>query len=95
MRQMIVEHPFGTIKRSLGFTYFLTRSNAAAKAAISLAFLVYNLTRASNILACDRCKVDHERIPPKTPNKNAHIESYHSLRKVKNSSDCENRRITE
>lgn len=28
---------------------------------------------------CDLCQVDHERIPPKTPNKNAHIESFHSL----------------
>lgn len=29
--------------------------------------------------ACDSCQVEHERIPPKTPNKNAHIESFHAL----------------
>ncbi|HGO9427619.1 TPA: transposase, partial [Bacillus cereus] len=29
--------------------------------------------------ACDEFGVIHERIPPKTPNKNAHIESYHSI----------------
>lgn len=29
--------------------------------------------------ACDAQGIDHERIPPKTPNKNAHIESFHSL----------------
>lgn len=27
--------------------------------------------------ACEQCNVEHERIPPKTPNKNAHIEAYH------------------
>jgi putative transposase len=27
---------------------------------------------------CERLGVTHERIPPKTPNKNAHIESFHS-----------------
>jgi len=25
------------------------------------------------------CEVDHERIPPKTPNKNAHIELFHAI----------------
>lgn len=29
--------------------------------------------------ACEALGVEHERIPPKTPNKNAHIESFHSL----------------
>lgn len=29
--------------------------------------------------ACKRLQVDHERIPPKTPNLNAHIESFHSI----------------
>lgn len=29
--------------------------------------------------ACETLEVEHERIPPKTPNKNAHIESFHSL----------------
>lgn len=28
--------------------------------------------------ACEECRVGHERIPPKTPNKNAHIEAYHA-----------------
>jgi len=27
---------------------------------------------------CEKLSVTHERIPPKTPNKNAHIESFHS-----------------
>ncbi|AQS58432.1 transposase [Desulforamulus ferrireducens] len=29
--------------------------------------------------ACETYKIEHERIPPKTPNKNAHIESFHSI----------------
>ncbi|MDC2867259.1 integrase core domain-containing protein [Bacillus sp. BP-3] len=28
---------------------------------------------------CHTCKALHERIPPKTPNMNAHIESFHRL----------------
>ncbi|WP_246062134.1 MULTISPECIES: IS3 family transposase [Paenibacillus] len=29
--------------------------------------------------ACERFEIVHERIPPKTPNKNAHIESFHAI----------------
>lgn len=29
--------------------------------------------------ACESNNVEHERIPPKTPNKNAHIESFHAI----------------
>jgi putative transposase len=29
--------------------------------------------------ACECLGVEHERIPPKTPNKNAHIESFHAI----------------
>jgi len=29
--------------------------------------------------ACERFGLIHERIPPRTPNKNAHIESFHSI----------------
>lgn len=29
--------------------------------------------------ACERFEIEHERIPPKTPNKNAHIESFHAV----------------
>lgn len=29
--------------------------------------------------ACDHFGIVHERIPPKTPNKNAHIESFHAI----------------
>lgn len=49
-RQMIVEHPFGTIKRGFGITYFLTRGLGSVKAEASLAFLAYNMKRVINIL---------------------------------------------
>ncbi|MCY9503310.1 hypothetical protein M5W67_23065, partial [Paenibacillus larvae] len=29
--------------------------------------------------ACERFEIVHERIPPKTSNKNAHIESFHAI----------------
>lgn len=49
-RQMIVEHPFGTIKRALGFTYFLTRGNENVKSESYMHFLTYNLIRVINII---------------------------------------------
>jgi len=53
LRQMIVEHPFGTLKRSWGAYYFLTRRKASVSAEISLSFLAYNLKRVMNILGTD------------------------------------------
>jgi hypothetical protein len=49
-RQMIVEHPFGTIKRSWGAYYFLTRRKISVSTEIALSFLAYNLRRVMNIL---------------------------------------------
>ena len=49
-RQMIVEHPYGTIKRSLGYTYFLMRGNEKVKCETYLHFFVYNFKRVINIL---------------------------------------------
>jgi len=49
-RQMIVDHPFGTIKRGLGITYFLTKGLPSVKMEASLAFLAYNMKRVINIL---------------------------------------------
>lgn len=49
-RKMIVEHPFGTIKRGWGLSYFLTKGIGSVKTEASLAFLAYNMKRAMNIL---------------------------------------------
>jgi len=50
LRQMIVEHPFGTIKRSWGAYYFLTRRKVSVTAEVALSYLAYNLKRAINVL---------------------------------------------
>lgn len=49
-RQQLVEHPFGTVKRTLGFTYFLTRGTESVRAESLLHFLIYNMKRAINTM---------------------------------------------
>lgn len=49
LRQELVEHPFGTIKRTLGFTYFLTRGLVNVRTENFLHALTYNLKRVLNI----------------------------------------------
>ncbi|MGL6106692.1 transposase, partial [Romboutsia sp.] len=49
-RKSIVEHPFGTLKRSMNFTYLLLRNLEKVKGEVSLAFFSYNLKRVINIL---------------------------------------------
>ena len=49
-RQMIVEHPFGTIKRIWGYSYFLTRGLNSVSTENKLHLLAYNLRRVINIL---------------------------------------------
>lgn len=56
MRQTIVEHPFGVIKRQWGFGYFLTRGLDSVKAETSLMFLAYNIRRVINILGIEAMK---------------------------------------
>lgn len=52
--QMIVEHPFGTVKRGWGLSYFLTRGIESVKTEVSLAFLAYNIKRAINIMGINK-----------------------------------------
>jgi len=49
-RKGIVEHPFGTIKRSMNQGYFLTKGLANVGTEMSLSVLAYDLLRAINIL---------------------------------------------
>lgn len=48
-RQKIVEHVFGTVKRALGFTYFLLKGNRKVKGESFMHFLIYNMKRLWNI----------------------------------------------
>ena len=49
-RKCIVEHPFGTIKRSMDQSYFLMRGKDKVSAEASLTVLAYNMRRVINIL---------------------------------------------
>lgn len=49
-RGSIVEHPFGTIKRHLGYTYFLTSGLDSVNAEGGFICLAYNLKRLINIM---------------------------------------------
>lgn len=45
-----MEHPFGTIKRTLGYTCFLQRGHENIKCESYMHFFVYNLKRVINIM---------------------------------------------
>ncbi len=68
-RKQIVEHPFGTIKRSMNQGYFLLRGLGKVRTEMSLTVLAYNLKRVVNILGVERllqvvvqCRKDSVRI---------------------------------
>ena len=67
IRQQLVEHPFGTLKRSLGFTYFLTRKNKLGTNWIDLEREIKNVVNEFRALEFAlyqtskvRCEVDKE-----------------------------------
>ena len=49
-RKAIIEHCFGTIKRSLGYDYFLCRGMRHVTTEVNLTVLAYNLKRACNLI---------------------------------------------
>lgn len=53
-RQEIVEHPFGSVKRALGFTHFLTIGTENVRTESVLHFLAYNLKRTINTVGVRR-----------------------------------------
>ncbi len=52
-RKAIVEHPFGTFKRSMHFTYFLLKGLEKVKAEFKLICGCYNIKRLINIMGID------------------------------------------
>ena len=50
LRQQTVEHPFGTVKRTMDGGYFLLRRRRKVRCEVALLFLGYNLKRAVNVL---------------------------------------------
>lgn len=53
-RMCLSEHPFGTIKRSMGATYFLLRGKRMVAGEFALWCLAYNLERAKNLLGFNK-----------------------------------------
>ena len=53
-RKAIIEHCFGTIKRTFGYHYFLCRGRAKVSTELNLTVLVYNLRRALNLVGVPR-----------------------------------------
>jgi len=51
LRKALVEHPFGTIKRALGYTYFLVQGLEMVRAEWTLITLCYNLKRVLKIVS--------------------------------------------
>lgn len=54
LRKQLVEHPFGTIKRSMHQDYFLLRGQVKVRGETSLTMLAYNLKRVLNLVGMDQ-----------------------------------------
>jgi hypothetical protein len=54
LRKQLCEHPFGTIKRFLGYTYFLLKGLEKVRAEWSLITLVYNFKRVLNLVSFEK-----------------------------------------
>ncbi|HEY7159687.1 MAG TPA: IS1182 family transposase [Acidobacteriota bacterium] len=53
LRKSMVEHPFGTIKRTLNHSYFLLKGFKKVTAEMSLIYLAYNIKRVLKILGTE------------------------------------------
>jgi len=49
-RKSLVEHPFGTLKHTMGHDYFLMRGKEKVSAEMSMSVLIYNMKRVMNIV---------------------------------------------
>jgi transposase len=54
LRKQLCEHPFGTIKRFFGYTYFLVKGLAKVRIEWSLMTLVYNLKRVLKLVSFEK-----------------------------------------
>lgn len=54
LRKQLCEHPFGTMKRFLGYTHFLLKGLVKVRGEWSLMTLVYNLKRVLNLVSFER-----------------------------------------
>ena len=54
LRKQLVEHPFGTLKRWFGYTYFLVKGLEKVRAEWTLMTLAYNLKRVLRIVSLEK-----------------------------------------
>jgi len=54
LRKQLVEHPFGTLKRWFGYTYFLVKGLEMVRAEWTLMTLSYNLKRVLNLVRFEK-----------------------------------------
>ena len=54
LRKQLVEHPFGTIKRWMGYTHFLLKGLEKVRTEWSLTALAYNLKRVLNLVSFEK-----------------------------------------
>lgn len=66
-RKTLVEHPFGTMKRSMDAGYFLMKGREKVSAEFSLTGLAYNLKRVIEVLGVE-CLLEALRIRRRTQN---------------------------
>jgi hypothetical protein len=50
IRPLLIEHPFGTIKRSWGYTYTLLKGIEKVNGEMAIIFMMYNIRRAMSII---------------------------------------------
>jgi len=54
LRKTLAEHPFGTIKRSMGYTHFILKGLEKVRTEWSLITLAYNLKRVLNLVSFEK-----------------------------------------
>lgn len=85
-RQMIVEHPFGIIKRQWGFYYIMTqKTRKRASADVGLIFSAYNLKRIFNILDKESLKAYLKGLFSSFRPHNCHFQPIYGLQVFTNS----------
>jgi hypothetical protein len=57
LRKTLAEHPFGTIKRAMGYTHFLLKGLEKVRCEWSLITLAYNLKRVLNLVSFQKLMV--------------------------------------
>jgi hypothetical protein len=54
LRKTLAEHPFGTIKRAMGYTHFTLKGLEKVRTEWSLITLAYNLKRVLNLVSFEK-----------------------------------------